>query len=102
MRDSMNPSQSLKARRLGLATLLVCCAVLIAVAPAFSQASSANGRIEGTVLDQSGAVVAGATVTAKNTGTGTSSDLTSDATGHFAFLTLRPGQYQVTVQKSGF
>lgn len=69
---------------------------------AFGQAALANGRIEGTVVDPSGAVVAGATVSAKNVETASTTTQTSDATGHFIFLALRPGTYEVKVEKGGF
>jgi len=67
-----------------------------------AQSSLGSGRLEGTVLDPSGAAVPGATVTAQNQATGVSATLTSDDSGHVLFLYLSPGTYQVSVQKPGF
>ncbi|HET9184369.1 MAG TPA: carboxypeptidase regulatory-like domain-containing protein [Candidatus Angelobacter sp.] len=58
--------------------------------------------IRGTVTDPSGAVVAGAQVTATNTLTGVSKTVTSQANGAYEFLQLPTGPYTVTVKKSGF
>src|SRR5262249_47413765 len=51
---------------------------------------------------QSKAVVPGATVTAKNAATNTSSSAVSDATGHFTITRLTPGNYAVAFELSGF
>ncbi len=61
-----------------------------------------RGALEGTVNDQNGAVVQGASVTLKNVGTGISSTATTDDRGRFNFQNLEPGNYSVTVEKSGF
>ena len=58
--------------------------------------------IRGTVTDPSGAVIAGAQVTATNTLTGISKTVTSQANGSYEFLQLPTGPYTVTVTKSGF
>jgi len=76
--------------------------LLLGAVPGYCQTSSANGRIEGTVADQSGAVVPGAAVAIKDAATGMTAEQTSDATGHFVFLTVRPGTYEITIRKTGF
>lgn len=60
-----------------------------------------TGDIEGTVYDPSGAVVAGARVTIRNSATGAERVLTTNELGQFAALQLDLGQYRVTVEKSG-
>ena len=61
------------------------------------------GRIRGTVTDQTGAVVPGATVTVTNQTTGISKSLTSSASGDFEFVNLiAPSLYSVDVSKEGF
>ena len=65
-----------------------------------SQASPATVR--GTVQDQAGAPVPGATVTANNLGTGQSRTVSSDAEGQFEILQLAPGAYEVQASQSGF
>jgi len=69
---------------------------------AHGQASLGTGRIEGTIVDSSGAAIADSTVVAASANTGISLTQKSDATGHFVFLSLVPASYQVTIQKAGF
>jgi len=70
--------------------------------PTAAQSGLGSGRVEGTVMDASGATVAGATITARNDATGLSTAQTSDPTGHFIFPYLTPGMYHVSVEKAGF
>jgi outer membrane receptor protein involved in Fe transport len=67
-----------------------------------AQSSAASGRIEGTIVDASGAVVPAASVTALSLTTKVSETLPSDPIGHFEFLAVSPGRYDVTVEKGGF
>ena len=72
---------------------------------AVSQARADNlyGTIRGTVSDQSGAVVPGATVKVTNQITGISRTALSQSHGDFEFLNLlAPGTYTVTIEKQGF
>lgn len=74
--------------------------LILASSIAFSQTSTS--RITGTVSDSSGAVVPGASVTAKNEATGaTQTQATTDA-GLFAFASLPIGTYTVTIERTGF
>src|SRR5216684_6283820 len=75
---------------------------LICPAGIFGQASSTNGRLEGLVLDSSGAGVPGATVVITNKSTEVSTTLKTDEDGHFVALYLPPGVYEVSVEKEGF
>jgi hypothetical protein len=56
------------------------------------------GRLAGTVLDSSGAVLPGATVVATNTATNQSQTQAASETGAFTFPQLQPGPYKVTVE----
>jgi hypothetical protein len=60
------------------------------------------GRILGTVTDQSGAVMAGATVTVIDTQRGVTRTLTTDPAGEYNAPTLIPGTYTVRVEAKGF
>jgi carboxypeptidase family protein/TonB-dependent receptor-like protein len=61
-----------------------------------------TGRILGTVTDQSGGVVAGATVTVTNVQTGVARNLETDAAGEYNAPSLNPGTYTVRVTVPGF
>jgi outer membrane receptor protein involved in Fe transport len=80
-----------------LAALL---AAPLAAPPVSAQAL--YGAIVGTVTDQSGAPVPGATVTATNTGTGLKLDATTDKDGNYAFRNLVLGTYELTASLQGF
>jgi outer membrane receptor protein involved in Fe transport len=71
-------------------------------APLFAQAQSAGGAIEGTVTDESGAVLPGATVTVRNQATGVSRETPTDGVGVFRAPLLPVGTYEVTAALSGF
>ncbi|MCM3869317.1 MAG: TonB-dependent receptor [Pyrinomonadaceae bacterium] len=66
----------------------------------FAQATT--GNLKGTVTDENGAGVAGATVTAKNQQTGVESSFTATGEGFYNITSLLPGTYTVTVEGSGF
>src|SRR5580704_5810494 len=60
-----------------------------------------TGGLTGSVVDAtSSAPVAGAVVTASSPSQ--SATITTDATGHFGFLTLAPDTYVVTVTKDNY
>jgi outer membrane receptor protein involved in Fe transport len=67
----------------------------------FAQAT-ASASIDGTVLDQSKAVVPDAKVTITNLGTGATRTSTTNSNGFFRFDLLPVGTYDVKVAKAGF
>jgi hypothetical protein len=77
-------------------------AVLAVAGSSHAQTQITTGVIEGTVLDQSGAAVPGADLEARHLETNFARSLTTGADGHFAFLQLVPGHYNVTAKKQGF
>lgn len=78
-----------------------CIAFLIAAGLAFGQAGG-TGSIQGTVTDPSGAVVAGASVSATNLETGVRTDRKTTEAGFFVLSLLPAGDYTVTVTATGF
>jgi len=68
--------------------------------PALAQ--STTGRMLGSITDQSGASVAGATVVVTDTQRGTSRTLTTDASGDYVAADLIPGTYKIRVEAKGF
>ena len=81
-----------------------CAGVLFAsfllAAPVTAQVTTAD--ITGRVLDQNGAAVAGATVTARNTGTGQERSGQSDQQGYYTIAELLPGTYEITAEAPNF
>ena len=84
-----------------VAVLLIIGLLALSAVPAQAQ-SPTTGRIEGTVKDQNGAVIAGAVVKAVNRGTDDERAVNTDDTGHYALPLLQPGQYRVSISASGF
>src|SRR6266550_4889050 len=68
----------------------------------WGQSQITAGAVQGDVLDEKGGSVAGATVEAKNLATNFVQTDTTNADGHFAFLSLAPGRYTLTISKPGF
>ncbi|HEY2359995.1 MAG TPA: TonB-dependent receptor [Candidatus Angelobacter sp.] len=68
--------------------------------PSFGQV--VKGSISGSVIDPQGAVVSGATVKAKNVGTGTVSATTTDSAGLYRLNLLPVGTYTVEITVQGF
>jgi hypothetical protein len=67
------------------------------------KAQASTGTIRGTVTDQNGAVVSGASVTATNQGTGvTSPTYKTTGDGIYSIPNLNPGKYTLTVESSNF
>ena len=81
-----------------LANLL--CLLLLATATLRAQQTS--GSVVGTVTDNTGAVVSGATVTLTDVDTGDRRTATTNSAGDYQFVNLMPGNYRVDVENSGF
>src|SRR3977135_1743504 len=64
--------------------------------------TSNTGVITGGVKDQSGAVVAGATVKAINKGTGAERRTTTSESGAYELTQMVPAEYRVEVEAKGF
>ena len=69
-------------------------------APAYCQTITAN--VEGSVTDSSGAVIAGAIVSAINVDTDVAVSATTSSAGTYSIRFLQIGNYKVTVQAKGF
>jgi hypothetical protein len=72
---------------------------LFAATPLFAQFGAS---LQGTVQDQSGAVISGATVTLTQAGNQTPRNQTSSAEGFYRFSELPPGSYTVVVSAANF
>jgi hypothetical protein len=95
--------RSLKSRLNGsfqipfLITILLLCAQV-----ALGQAQSNAADIEGTVKDATGAVVANATVNARNPATNFARTTTSNDEGFYRIVNVPPGDYEITVEAANF
>ncbi len=69
--------------------------------PAYGQGGTTS-TLSGTAVDISGAVLPGADVVIKHSGTGFSQSAVTNSQGAFSFPGLNPGTYSVTVTLSGF
>jgi outer membrane receptor protein involved in Fe transport len=80
------------------------CAAIIGIAlfVGVPVAEAQNAQMTGTVVDASGGVVPGATVTAKNQETGFLRTGVTDAAGSYRLPALPPGRYMLTVELVGF
>jgi hypothetical protein len=80
-------------------------AVLVLLLVVFTGVSAAQtplGRVAGSVLDESGAVLPGATITLTNTGTAQVETTVASEIGAFVFPQVPVGTYKVTVALQGF
>src|SRR5712691_4853996 len=69
---------------------------------AWGQVQITTGSIQGTVVDANGGAVVDASVEARNLDTNLLRTVTADSDGRFAFLSLPPGRYTITISKTGF
>ncbi len=80
-----------------LTLLFVLCSL-----PFAAHAQTSTATLSGTVVDQNGAVVAGADVTIINTGTGLQREAKTNDEGSFTVPLLPPSTYRVRAQHTGF
>src|SRR5918994_2432159 len=76
--------------------------VAVALLPASAPAQTVTGTISGTVADQQGQVIPGATVTIINEATNDTRVAVSDAQGDFLVTNLQPGQYTLRIALQSF
>src|ERR1700681_4077351 len=70
--------------------------------PCASAQTATSGAIVGTVTDQTGAVVPKAEVQVVNIDTNATQTQTTTDSGQYVFPSLAPGNYKLTVAKTGF
>src|SRR5216110_2011253 len=91
-----------KWRGMSIRILLICLMLISCVGVAMSQAQSNAADLQGTVRDPNGAVVANASVTARNTATNSSREATTNDEGFYKIVNLPPGEYEVTVKAPNY
>jgi hypothetical protein len=65
-------------------------------------AHAQQGQINGAIVDNSGGVIPGVTVTAIESGTGIARDTITGANGRYQFPSLRPTTYTIKAELTGF
>ncbi len=92
-----------RTSRMGSALLRVLMlALLLAGFGSALTAQTDTGRVTGTVADNSGAIIPGATVTLTDTDTGAISTRTTGSDGTFTFPALVRGHYSIQTSAAGF
>jgi hypothetical protein len=81
---------------------LFCLLSIVAALGMASAYAQVSASLSGTVVDPSGSAVPDADIVAQNLDTSHLRHTTTDTTGHYRFLVLPVGRYQVTAQKQGF
>ena len=74
--------------------------ILLTASICFAQVGT--GRLDGTVIDAAGGLMAGAKVTVTHQATQSKTETTTNADGIFVFPSLAPGLYNISVESSGF
>ncbi|MES1244907.1 MAG: carboxypeptidase regulatory-like domain-containing protein [Acidobacteriota bacterium] len=88
--------------RLRRALFLSCLVLLGSFTAVFGQSQATTGVIEGTVSDEGGGVLPGATVTLRNTATNYEQTVVTGENGRFRGVLLPLGPYRITVALDGF
>ena len=83
-------------------TVLALIAVLLLGSASLLAQNIVSGELTGTVTDPQGAVLANVPVTLTSDQFGTTQTTNTNANGFYRFALLRPGNYKVTVNASGF
>src|SRR3989475_7322338 len=80
----------------------VCLLVLFVGLAGISYGQTVGASVQGIISDATGAVLPGANVTVKNSGTGATVELVSDERGRYLAPLLQPGEYEIQVSLPGF
>jgi len=106
MKTRSNSGAGPSATRLNLGELTLFCVItlsmLLAYSAAHAQSTVGTGSIQGTVVDQTGAVVGNAKVTITNKATELVIHLSASSAGSYSSGPIQPGDYVVRVEAKGF
>src|SRR5581483_816221 len=83
-------------------TVLCLLLVVSFAVPIAAQEASTGALLSGTVADQSGGVISGATLKLKNNANGAEQSVKTNAAGAYRFLLVPAGTYTFTVEAPGF
>src|ERR1039457_2511262 len=95
----MNPNDAVFALRL---PLLLALALSVSPPDALWAQGETTSAVVGSVSDATGAAIAGAKVTIRNTDNGLRRSVKTDNAGRFSFPQLKPGPYSAKVEADQF
>ncbi len=93
---------SIRNSSIAAQSFLAAMMVLLCFSASFAQSQSNAADLSGTVVDQAGGVVPGATVVAKDAATGITRTVTTNDSGEYKFISLPPSEYVITAEANGF
>lgn len=82
--------------------LLMAAVIFLGFTQSFAQAQASTADLRGIVTDPSGAVVPGATVTARSGATGITRSVTTNDEGTYQIFALPPGEYEISAEAATF
>jgi beta-lactamase regulating signal transducer with metallopeptidase domain len=88
-------------RSASVAAAIVLAAVTVLVAGFGVSAQGQFGSISGTITDQNGKTINGATLVLSNAAAQTKNEVKSDAAGHYEFVGILPATYELTFATPG-
>src|SRR5262245_27531911 len=86
-------------KKVAFGAAIIACVLLPALA---AVAQDYRARVQGSVSDETRAVLPGVSVTLRNDATGVSSTFVTNEVGHYIFDFVDPGQYSITAELPGF
>ncbi|MDQ2856200.1 MAG: TonB-dependent receptor [Acidobacteriota bacterium] len=95
-------ASSMHYLKVSLGALLLLAIAIVGASAVLAQSQSDAADLRGYVRDQQGAVVANATVTARNPARNQSRTTTTNEEGFYQLVNLTPGDYDVTVEAASF
>src|SRR5712664_4668367 len=82
--------------------ILLAVLVILVLFPVLGRGQgSSTATVAGTVTDQNGAAVPGATIELLNTATNESRTQTTNDSGYYTFVSVPPGDYKIVIKKAG-
>jgi uncharacterized surface anchored protein len=83
-------------------TLMIFASLIFTLSALTASAQTSQTTVSGTVKDQNGALVAGATITLVDTRTKAERTATTNDDGFFLFANVLAGDYRITAEGGGF
>jgi Carboxypeptidase regulatory-like domain len=99
--NSGSGGKTMDSRGIKLALFLVLVICVGSALPMWAQSTS-TGTVAGSVTDQSGAVVPGATVTLTDASTNVARTTVTNKDGRYIYVDVTPGVYNIAITKNGF